>query len=168
MAEFEFSQLDKAKPLELPITDLSPVYSFPQGKSYFAAIKLPEQRASNRMLLKIPTKGIFKQEVQLFCPTVTYLNESKAQLPNPVAARIYWQSPGWLATGFHYSVIEVPEEARYAVFHTDERAIGRMAAVPGAAPGYTFFNGSSYTYVPGGPNSGIPCGQQGSLEVEVR
>lgn len=167
--DITYTPVNLSAPLPLHITQDSPVIELPAGKSYVAALRLPKSNGPRKLLLKTHRVGIAAENSQVFCPQITFLNDHFETISSTGEATLWYEPPGFVTNGFWYTVADLPHAADYAVVHTPSHVIGRLISVSGdSSPGYAFYNGSSYIYVPGDSSPSYPCGQIGKIEVEVR
>lgn len=129
-AEFPYSPLATEGLTKITLGELSPVYGFPTGKSYFVAYSLPPA-LSKRLLVRTFITGSSAVESvkysQVFCPQATFLNTSFQELSTvekrPLVARGQWAKgifPSFL------SEFDVPPQAAYVVFYTNPSSHGLL------------------------------------------
>lgn len=168
LTDIQFKKIELAKTLSIRITEDSPAFMFPEGKSYMLAVELPDRPSQTKMFIKTHRTGLLVPDSQIFCPVVTYLDDRMAPVLTTEELPLTYEPPGLIKSGFWYSVVTVPPNSKYAVIHTPAKMIGRPITLSGQSSGYAFFTGSSYVYVPGGPTTQrYPCGQTGELELEL-
>lgn len=168
-ADFKYLGIESAKPIKINIKEDTDAFVFPEGKSYFVALRLPLAGTPRKILLKTHRTGLLVDDSQIFCPAITYLDSKFESITNTGELPLSYQPPGLITSGLWYSVVDTPPAASYAVIHTLEKSIGRQIPLSGNSPGYAFFTGSSYIYVPGGPSTQkYPCGQTGEIAIEIR
>lgn len=168
-SEFQFTNLETSKSAAMNITESSLAFDFDEGKSYFAAVHLPARDGLRKLMIKTQRTGLLVDDSQIFCPMVTYYDNQFANVGVTGDLSLFYEPPGLIVSGYWYSVADVPTNAEYAVIHTSAKTIGRPITLSGDSPGYVFYNGRAYVYVPGGASSQTyPCGQTGELEVEVK
>ena len=168
LADIQFKRIEIAQTLDIRITEDSPSYIFPEGKSYLSAVELPNRPGQTKILIKTHRTGLLVPDSQIFCPVVTYLDDRMTPVLTTKELPLSYEPPGLIKSGFWYSIVTVPPTPKYAVIHTPAKTIGKPIALSGQSSGYAFYTGSSYVYVPGGPTvQRYPCGQTGELELEL-
>ncbi|MEK9940227.1 MAG: hypothetical protein VW548_04600 [Methylotenera sp.] len=170
LADFKYEQLALDKAVQLTLSDKSPAYEFPSGKSYFKAYSLPVEKKQTTLRVRSWATGSVAFETeklsQLYCPEVTFLDKHyKAVFSNDL---IPSPAQGALATGWRPSFIaefEVPPEATYVLLHSKPGGYGRLATRYTGGGAYAV--GSTYVVERGGEPIYHPCGPTADAEVSV-
>jgi hypothetical protein len=167
LSEAKFLDLRSGQPYASVVEDKNDTFDFPKGFSPIAAFQLPNPGAS-RLVVTTRLTGWRRSTLQLLCPTLTFLDANFEPLASS-EPQLAYRSNFFSGANWHAEV-EIDPAAKYVVLHTTATTIGRMMlASESSTPGFAFFNGKSYSYVPGraGPEA-YPCANTGKFELELR
>ena len=162
-----FVELRLAAPLDTAIQQGDQSFQFPLGLSPFAAFRLPA--GTSQVLVTTRLTGFGRSNLKLLCPTFTFLDVQQEPVA-VVSAPASYNPPGMFSGAKWDTVVSVPPDAQFVVIHTPVSVIGSLepAHIPGT-PGYAFFNGKAYSYVPGtASDEGFPCANTGKFSVQAR
>lgn len=168
-ANFEYTHIEPGKSVEVNIKADSPVYVFPEGKSHFAALRLPTVDGDRKLLVKTFSSGLLMSWSHVFCSAITFLDERHERIDSATNLQFTYQPPGWATNGYWRSAMAIPGNARFAIVHTPSYSTGRFVTFYAAESGYFFPAGGSFVFVPGGSPTTrkVPCGKTGELEIAV-
>jgi hypothetical protein len=162
MAELPYQTVDLTKEQTFEFSERSPVFMFPEGKSYFSALSLKTIGSPRSVKVRV-----FQQGNQAFesmknslvaCPTVIFLDQTKNQIASldlriSKATPTSVLGPSLSEVGVWHASFNVPATAAHIVLYTKPYLFGRANAVPL----YRFDQVSGYLYV--------PCGPTGTFEL---
>lgn len=170
VSQFKFSQMKQGEELIASISETSPAFGFPSGKSYFAAFQLPPSiRTGTTMTLRTFWAATKLERPQVFCPSVTFYDKGV----KPITTELFMLSYHQGATkddGHWRSMASVPSDALYAVLHTETRRIGNILAVStgSMAPPLLLVGPGFAYYQSGGPGQEkYQCGHIGQVKLSV-
>jgi len=164
-SEFDFVQLSPNGETQVVISERSPVYAFPTGKSYFAAFALPVTRGPAVLKIKTVRLGLLVFDSQVFCPAFTFYDREKQSTKTERAWLVY-RPARWIGKGYWSSQVRIPAGAEYLAVHTAADDVGTSLEIEGMTPGYAYATGTSFVYVPPYPSKqSYPCGQVGELSL---
>lgn len=154
-SEFSYIPIAAEGFTKIELSEASPIYKFPTGKSYFAAYSLP-QGISRRLLVRTLITGSSAVETkrfsQVFCPQVTFLDTAFQDISTigkqPLVAMGRWSKgifPSFL------SDYGVPPNATYVVFYTNPSNYGNL----------------NMRYAGDGDSIYHPCGPVADAEVSL-
>lgn len=171
--ELPFKDIAEAKPLRVEVDVDAPVFEFPEGKSRFAAFRVPRSGQSGRLRVKTTIVGIYMPDAFVFFPAVTFLDSEfrKLQFLEPPLKfeRQFLgatENQGWVAE------VPVPATAAYVIFHTPTAKIGtRLYYKEGVTtvPGSVVPAGNIMLYMPGNWwDVYLPAAGAGRFELELK
>lgn len=119
--QFRYKDLPPTGELSLSISDESPVFEFPSGRSYFDAVRLGRADQSAKVRIKIHPARAYPR-LGTFCPSLTFLTaqfdtiQTKYEPPR-------WHQAFW-TSAFFFADYEIPAGAVYAVIHSEASRSG--------------------------------------------
>jgi hypothetical protein len=168
VGDMKFKDAPGAEEVETVISEESPAFAFPTGKSYFAAFRLPQSPEKGMLSVKSFRVGFLSYDSQVFCPTLTFYDERFQPLVTE-AQYLYHVPPGWGTSGHWRQDRPIPEGSRYVVIHTASDQVGSKLAFTATPAGSVVYTGSAYLYVPGSPTGlSHTCGQAGKIRISIR
>ena len=167
--EFRYLDLAQEPEAEFELTDQSPAFDFPTGKSFFQGLKLPADHQAWRIKVRTDLRGMSSLGGQ-FCPSLTLLDRNFAHIETKYVQPI-WQAPGLTERGYFYAqYVSVGPGVAYIVVHMDRRnADGKLMLVSGGGGSIILPFGTALLAVSDGPVSVThsPCAPVGRLAVSV-
>jgi hypothetical protein len=165
-AEFEFIDMRDRGESSVQITEETPAYPFPDGKSHFSPFRLPPSDKAGR-LLSVKTFWATTQlgRPQVFCPSATFYDIRHKNISTELLMLSYQPSQGyWLANA------RVPDGAHYLVLHAEARRIGNILAVSTGedSPALFLIGPGFFFYDRGGPGQiKYVCGHTGEMKISI-
>jgi maltose operon periplasmic protein len=167
-----FRTISLGEPVEVDISEESPAFMFPDGRSFFAAFRIPQ--GAKGLDYMAGASGIFVSTYTVFMPQFLFLDES-FQVVAPPQEVLYAQArklfePGYLTIAYWSGEETIPERARYLVMHTSEAKLGWMVQYSATAGGSIFMAGRTPIYVSGGGATSqyLPRVATGTVKLRVR
>lgn len=118
--EMKFSQLGTDE-VDVSLGSGSPIFTFDEGKSYFAAFKLPDNDRVPGLMFRSYLSGTFFPDVSVFMPSFVFLDASRK--PISVASDVQMHKGGenmWSGI-FYTGEVRIPATAEYVVVYTTDR-----------------------------------------------
>lgn len=170
VSQFQFEQMKQGEELISSISESSPAFGFPTGKSYFAAFQLPPpNRTGSTLSVHTFWTATKLERPQVFCPSVTFYDKGFKLITTELFMLSYHQ--GTTKEGGHWrSMVSVPSEAIYAVLHTETRRIGNLLAISTgtvAPPLLLVGPGFAYYQSGGAGQEKYQCGYIGQIILSV-
>ena len=166
-ATLHYDLLQAGHDAAIKITDQSPVYKFPEGKSHFAAFRLDPADHPRSIEVDIDLSSSWLPAATVFIPSFVFLDKDKQETRAVSDIQIEQRENFW--TGGYYSVQEMakPEE-QYVVIYTNPKVVGQTIPFQNNSSGYMFMAGSAPVYVPGGSSTHqLPRNTIGALTIKL-
>ncbi|WP_438952230.1 hypothetical protein [Porticoccus sp.] len=151
-------------PVDIELSDRSPVFAFSTGKSYFSAYTLSPGQSGTDLLLVFAPGRFNALNSGAFCPVVTYLNRQH----EPIASEdlsIRWVSADQSRTGYWTAAQTVPVEASYLIVHTTDQLMSRQLAIDAVTEKQTIMVGYAVATIPVTRAAGYRCLPVGGVKV---
>ena len=164
------TDLVRGKATVFELDNASPAIQFPQGTSRAAFVRFPSDLPERRLLVKVHPLGILIATLDIFCPSVEFLDSSGAIIESKLDVPLnYRHEMTWTSNGYYFAFLNIPSAATQAVFHTTDTTLGLKVPYPDAPTGYMFNAGKTPIFVDSGYRGfAIPCVNTGRIEIEVR
>lgn len=120
-AQMQFEALVPGQPRTISLDSESPTFSFPEGKSYFAAASLPQTTGPRFITFQSDMSGPLMNMVNVLIPRFAFLDSSKQLLKTEGAIEIRRNADYFRGTSFAGRV-PVPQSAAYAVIFAADKA----------------------------------------------
>jgi hypothetical protein len=127
--EFRYTDLPETAELRITVSDKSPVFEFPSGRSYFEAVRLGRADHTGKLRIKIHPSAIGWWQL---CPSLTFLSARYETI------QTRYETPRWrllLFGSFFWAEYKVPAGTAYAVIHSEADRIAD--SLTRLAPGQT-------------------------------
>lgn len=174
-SNIDYLDLEAKEETDAEISETSPLFDFPGGRSYFAAFKIPSDLRFNRIHIASYPVGHILKSTQVLCPTFTFLDKDfNAVATKSIALR--YVGPGRFTSAFYFNEFTMPSDSDYLIIHTRSADIGKTVLIPPSNPYALEYMPPFNMYEPDsnkGQNASssyqkIPCGQVGSLKITVK
>ena len=162
-AEFDFPRMPTDEEFKFSIGPGDKAYRFPSGKSYFKSFRLPEFDYSHSLEVKTYPIGRWIPTGHVFAPFLTFLNEAYTPVGDLVAPELFYNE-GWFEAAGWTSIVHVPSEATYVVFHTAPELFNKKIS-RGSTSGYAYTTSTGTVYVPSSGEQTSSYGPSGTLRV---
>jgi hypothetical protein len=164
-AEFRYVDYSPKQELPVEISEDSPVFDFPSGRSFFHAVRLTTVGAPSQLRVKVHASGLGAGIA--FCPSLTFLT-TQFDLVEMKYVQPQWQAPGLVTRGFYFADYSIPPDTAYIVVHSESRRIGEKLSLTQRTYNPAF--GAVQLLFPGGPTETrqTPCAPAGSLTIEAQ
>jgi maltose operon periplasmic protein len=117
--EFRYTDLPETADLRISISDKSPVFEFPSGRSYFEAVRLGRAEQAGKIHIKIYASNIGWWQL---CPSLTFLSARYETIQTRYETpRLNRPMFGYASYSAEY---KVPAGTVYAVIHSEADRIG--------------------------------------------
>jgi maltose operon protein len=171
-AEFPYSPVKLEEPVEIDINSESPMFDFPEGRSFFAAFNLP--REANNIEFMTGVNGIWLPTATVFMPQFLFLDESS----NPMATvseitvrqAIPMFEPAFGTTSYWSGRFYIPKGARKLVMYASAKRLGETITHRKLESGSVYLLGTIPVITPGGREitHKIPFSSVGSVKLRIR
>jgi len=173
--ELPYVEADAANKMDFASSDSSPVFQFPEGKSFFMALRLPQSLSPGVADLEVRfSRSIldpYKGTVRAFCPAYTLLRDDFSEIKSS-AVQVRYAAPTWTKGGRWVGQIVIPDGARYIVLHTSDHLLEgsvNMGPHGGYIGPYTDLGPDVYTSMHSDGNAGnVFCAPDANLSIQVR
>ena len=114
-----YQELVKGKKIRTLVGPETPAFIFPQGKSYFLALRFsPAENISQLTVRTYPQNMLYNKNGHVFVPRITFLN-SRFETISSVSPEFVVQGPMLLIGESSWRVdLQIPAHARAVVIHT--------------------------------------------------
>jgi hypothetical protein len=160
MREFRFEDLPLDKPVSLSIEKSThQAFEFPQGKSLFAAFRLPPASGPLSLEFTMGSNSPWVPSVKIFVPTFLFLDRESQPIGEPFTVGLLRQGqvhegmPRFIGGISWSGDVDVPTGASAVVIYTDPAQIGHTR---------------SYYEIPSEARHDAIIGAEGALKIRVR
>jgi hypothetical protein len=166
-AEMTFRPLLPGEEARLAIDSNAPAFLFPEGKSYFAALKLP-QREGGVLSVKTFLSSARLPAATVLMPQFVFLDS--AHQPRRVEKEFNLkQDVDFFRGGYWSFEVPVSQDDAYVVVYADPSRFGSTTPRPNRSGGYAFATGTSLVMVPGTSRTfDIPWAAGGFIDLTLK
>ena len=173
--DLPYVEVDAANKMDFSSSDSSPVFQFPEGKSFFMALRLPQSLSPGVAELEVRfSRSIldpYMGTVRAFCPAYTLLRDDFSEIKSS-AVQVHFAASTWTKGARWVGQIVIPDGTRYIVLHTtDDLLEGSVNMGPhgGYISPYTDLGPGVYTSMHSDGNTGnVFCAPDANLSIQVR
>lgn len=98
----------------------SPIFAFDEGKSYFAAFRLPENGRVPGLMFRSYLNGAILSDASVFMPSFVFLDASRKPISVARDVQMHNGSGNFWLGPFYTGEVHIPATAEYVVVYTTD------------------------------------------------
>ena len=168
-SEIPYAQLGIEEKQSVRISEDSPIFEFPEGKSRFTAFEFKPSESVKALDIDMVVSSIYLPSATIFLPSLVFLNSNK-QPTRTVSELQVRQLHDFWAGEYYFTRVEVMPGERYLVVYTDAKSLGQTIPLVKGGEGNFFLAGKTPIYVPsgGGVTHHLPRDAVGVISLKTR
>jgi maltose operon periplasmic protein len=123
--DMTFHRITMGRTTKFDVTERFPVYDFTTGRSYFAAISLPEMEGGESLVIYSYPLGDILSKGRVLRPIVTFLNEDHSPIVTENRDFTDHYAGGLFIRTQWVTKFKVPVGSKHFIVHSDESWLGK-------------------------------------------